>query len=73
MSIEALLILLGVLVALSPFLGLPHAWVMGISLILGIAVIAIGVMLRTRKLQSRRIEEHHQPTIEVHEETLVAE
>ena len=49
MTRESLLISLGALLALSPFLGLPYSWLMVIVPVLSIAVLVIGVTLRKKR------------------------
>ena len=57
MSLQALLIVIGLLIASSPFVGLPHAWLTWIGLLLGLAVAVIGVLLRTRLSRGRETSE----------------
>lgn len=55
MSRESVLIVLGLLVVLSPFIGLPLeilAWVLPV---LGLIVVGIGVALRSRRRKEQRI------------------
>jgi hypothetical protein len=67
MSRENVLIMLGVLVALSPYLGLPLS-VLGIILpILGLLIIGIGVTLRIRMVQSTRGREASGSPVPVYE------
>ncbi|MDR3548052.1 MAG: hypothetical protein P4M11_07280 [Candidatus Pacebacteria bacterium] len=54
MSRENFLILLGILVVLSPFAGLPLAWLMWLLPILGALIVIIGIMIR----RSRRTQEN---------------
>ncbi len=49
MKRESLLILVGALLILSPFLGLPYTWLMFIVPGLALVVISIGVSLRLPK------------------------
>lgn len=63
MSREGTLILLGVIVVLSPFLGLPYSWLMWILPILGLAVLAQGIVLRMRRLTATQAA----PTRETHD------
>jgi hypothetical protein len=49
MSRETILIILGVLVALSPWSGLPPLWMEIVLVMLGLGIIAIAVTLRGRK------------------------
>lgn len=58
MSRENVLILLGVLVALSPYSGLP-LWLLGILLpLLGLSIIASGVLARRAAKRSGRVPAH---------------
>ncbi len=59
MSRESTLILFGVLVALSPFIGLPYIWLMWILPILGILVIVLGVALRAKRSAPREERVSH--------------
>ena len=54
MSFEATLILLGVLIAILPFVGIPYSWLMWFILLLGIAVAGVGTVLRAREVSERR-------------------
>ena len=49
MTRETLLIVLGICVLLSPFLGVPGAWLIRIDVLLGLAVAYIGYTLRPKK------------------------
>jgi ABC-type xylose transport system permease subunit len=46
MSRSSTLITLGILIALSPFLGLPHAWLVIVLPVLGFLTLLIGYLLR---------------------------
>jgi hypothetical protein len=48
MSHESTLLLVGIIVILSPFLGLPYSWLMVIVPVLGVAIVALSVILRAR-------------------------
>ncbi len=48
MTIDALIMLAGALVASLPFLGFPNSWDNTILLIVGICVIALGIIVRRR-------------------------
>lgn len=52
MKRESLLIVVGVLLILSPFLGLPYTWLMVIVPILALVVVGIGVSMRLPKRES---------------------
>lgn len=57
MTRESLLILLGAVLALSPFFALPHSWLMVLIPVLSAAVIVIGITLRhNRSRESSRSE-----------------
>lgn len=64
MSHESTLFLLGILVMLSPFFGLPYSWLMVIMPFLGLAVAALSVILRARGLKNPA----HEAARPVHEE-----
>lgn len=67
MSRETALIVLGVLVALSPYLGLPLS-ILGIVLpILGLVILGIGVTLRMRVVQSTRSDVVQIQTVSAHD------
>ena len=53
MTLDALIMLAGVLVALLPFLGFPLTWDNVILVILGVFVIALGIIVRRRGLVRR--------------------
>lgn len=57
MSREATLILVGVLVALSPFSGLPQGWLAVVLPFLGIVAGGIGYALRREQVLRARAEE----------------
>jgi hypothetical protein len=48
MSLDALIMLAGALIAVMPFLGFPVSWQMWIIFILGLIVIALGIAVRRR-------------------------
>lgn len=50
MSRETMLIVLGVVISLTPFVGLPLSWRSAIIPILGALVVIIGITLRARRL-----------------------
>lgn len=50
MSRETLIIVLGLLTALSPFVGLPYPYLMVLLPILGLVVAASAFMLRVRRM-----------------------
>lgn len=55
MSRESVLVLLGLLIVLSPFVGLPLEILAWILPVLGFAVAGIGVALRSRRRKEQRI------------------
>ncbi|VAW33026.1 hypothetical protein MNBD_CPR01-355 [hydrothermal vent metagenome] len=61
MSAESTLILTGVLVLLTRFLGLPSEWYIYIYLVLGIVIISIGIMLHSRRSErkAKRFTDEH--------------
>jgi len=67
MTTESTLILLGILTALVPFLGLPYAWLLWTVPLLGLFIAGTGVMLRARRLASegasRRVVETIPPQV----------
>ena len=68
MTRESLLIILGLILALSPFLALPYTWLMVLVPILSLAVIVIGITLRRkRSLESSRSEAVAPPPYEAPE------
>ena len=48
MSLDALIILAGALIAVMPFLGFPISWQVWIFFILGIVVVLLGIAVRRR-------------------------
>jgi len=52
MTRESLLIVIGALLALSPFLGLPYSWLMVLVPALSAVVIVIGVTLRKKRFDA---------------------
>ncbi|MBU6323819.1 MAG: hypothetical protein KGI41_03715 [Patescibacteria group bacterium] len=49
MSSGSVLILLGVLILLAPFSGLPFSWLTLVLLVIAVVVIGIGINVRTKK------------------------
>jgi hypothetical protein len=66
---ESILILLGVFIALSPFVGLPYSWLMWFVLVLGLLVIAQGISLRAKKQKAPPREVTVAPVRDLHDET----
>lgn len=60
MSRESLLILLGILVALSPFLGIPLSLLAWILPVLGLVTLGIGISLRTERTRSADATTSHE-------------
>jgi hypothetical protein len=56
MSREATLILIGLLVIVSPFSGLPVSWLQWLLPVLGIIVAVIGYSLRMEKVRHQKFE-----------------
>lgn len=48
MTLDALIILAGALVALLPFLGFPNSWDTVLFFLLGVAIIGLGIVVRRR-------------------------
>lgn len=48
MTLDALIMLVGAFVAALPFLGLPNSWDAAIFVVLGVLVIAFGIVVRRR-------------------------
>lgn len=48
MTLDALIMLLGAVVALLPFLGFPNSWDTAILLVAGIIIVALGIVVRRR-------------------------
>jgi hypothetical protein len=66
MSREKILVILGVLVLISPWSGLPLSWLLWVLSAIGLAVIAIGVTLRKRtntELPVVQDPQHVSPTV----------
>ncbi len=58
MTLDTLIMLAGVLVALLPFLGFPSSWDTVIFFILGVVVIGLGIAVRRRAGVSRAPHSH---------------
>ena len=56
MSLDALIMLFGALVALLPFLGFPNSWDRILLLILGIIIVILGIVVRRRGSRKGREE-----------------
>lgn len=57
MTLDALIMLSGTLVAVMPFLGFPPSWDSAIFFVLGVFVFALGVVVRRRSSGSSRFVE----------------
>lgn len=49
MTLDALIIFSGTLVALVPYMGLPRAWDDVILVVLGVLIVSLGIIVRRRK------------------------
>lgn len=56
MTVDALIILAGAIVATLPFLGFPHRWLQVLFFIAGISVVILGVVVRRRLSQKMRTQ-----------------
>lgn len=61
MSRESTLVLLATLVAITPFSGLPLAWLTWLLPILGISLAAISISLRARRRRAEASLYEHSP------------
>ncbi len=60
MTLDTLILLSGALVATIPFLGFPNSWDTVIFLILGIGIVALGIVVRRRTpRRMRHIQDSH--------------
>lgn len=57
MSAESNLIFTGILIVLTPFLGLPSVWYGYIFAVLGLVVLGIGLLFRVRRIANIRDSE----------------
>lgn len=57
MTLDALIMLIGALVAVIPFLGFPNTWDSALLLTAGIIIILLGIIVRRRGSRSAR--PHH--------------
>ena len=58
MTLDALIIIAGLLVAILPFLGFPIQWDNVLLVALGVGVITLGIILR-RRIARRTTQAHH--------------
>jgi asparagine N-glycosylation enzyme membrane subunit Stt3 len=56
MSKEVLIILLGLLIALMPYLGFPGSWKNVLSIVIGIAIAGLGFVVRQERIWKEREE-----------------
>lgn len=61
MSRESVLVLVGILIALSPFLGIPMPWLAIVLPLLGILVAVIGTSLRASRFFAAEAQSHDSP------------
>lgn len=59
---ESILIALGALIAVSPYLGLPYAWLMFVLPVLGLLVLATGLSMRMRRRAQEKEAVHPNET-----------
>ena len=52
MSKESTLLLLGVLIVLAPFLGLPYAWLMVVLPVCGVGIVALSIALKKGSVET---------------------
>ena len=57
MTLDALIMLAGAVVAALPFLGFSRAWLQWLLFLIGISVFALGVVVRRRLSQKRQPRE----------------
>lgn len=57
MTLDALIILAGTIVAMLPFLGFPHRWLQVILFIAGISIVILGIVVRRRLFQRGRTQQ----------------
>lgn len=57
MTLDALIMLVGAIVAALPFLGFPHAALQWLQFIAGVCVLALGIVVRRRLSQKRQMRE----------------
>lgn len=63
MSRESILIVVGVLLMVSPFIGLPLSILMWFYLAFGLLIVGIGASLRLRKKRRTVVHEASQPVL----------
>ena len=62
MTLDALIMLVGAIVAVLPFLGFPHAWLQWLFFAAGVIVFALGIVVRRRLNQ--KLHQSAQPNEE---------
>ena len=67
MSKEGTLITIGVIVVLSPFLGLPHSWLTWILPVCGAAVLLVGYFIRKEHIATVAVAESEPVSMPVHD------
>lgn len=53
MTLDALIMLVGAIVAALPFLGFPHSWLQWLLFVAGVIVFALGIVVRRRLSQKK--------------------
>ncbi len=61
MSKEGTLVTIGILTAVSPFLGLPYSWLAWILPVLGILAVIVGYVIKKDKAELRSLYEIQSP------------
>ena len=57
MTLDALIIFLGAMVATLPFLGFPHKWLQVIFFIIGALIVVLGIIVRRRLHQKMHTQQ----------------
>ena len=57
MTLDALIMLVGAIVAVLPFLGFPHSWLQWLLLAAGVLVFFLGIVVRRRLSQKKYLSE----------------
>jgi hypothetical protein len=58
MTLDALIMLIGALVALLPFLGFPNSWDSVLYFLLGVIIIGLGIVVRRRNSHHTDLVSH---------------
>lgn len=61
MSLDALIMFSGALVAIMPFLGFPNSWDAVVFLVLGLFIVILGIVVRRRRKKEPRRERVERP------------